>query len=141
MKKILKRLLPVWCVGVLLAGAALADSGSDNWMDDPAADMPSYEMSGWFFNPTAEPFPNFSDPSLEWTSQSNIDLLHYWLQLVEEFSVTTDPGSPGLTSLELPQTQSQSLVPEPMTISLLGCGLLFLFWYRHIRIRAAECRA
>jgi hypothetical protein len=140
-KNIVKRLKPVWCInllltGLLVAGMAFADNGTDDSLSNGGTDMPPYQMSGWFFNPTADPFPNFADPSQQWTSQDNIDQINYWLNLVAE-QYGNDPSPAGdLNALTFAVTQTQAATtPEPMAASLLGGGLAFLGIYSLRRTR------
>lgn len=126
MKNILKRVKPVWCLCLLLlASSAFADTGDTG--DASSVDMPSYQLSGWFFNPTSDPFPTFSDPSLEWTTDDNIALIDHWLTVVADMA--NDPsagdlssGTDALVSGEQPPSEA----PEPATLSLFCAGLALL---------------
>lgn len=137
MKNIVKRLKPVWCLSLLLTGllaatTAFADTGSDDWMNNGSTDLPPYQLTGWFFNPASNPFPNFADPSQQWTSQDNIDQINYWLSLLAQ-EYGNDPALASLGSdpnaLALALTQSQVVAPEPVAMSLLGCSLAFMGIY------------
>ncbi|HWF09552.1 MAG TPA: PEP-CTERM sorting domain-containing protein [Bryobacteraceae bacterium] len=127
MKNILKSVKPVWCLCLLLlASSAFADTGDVG--DISPIDMPSYQLSGWFFNPTADPFPIFSDPSLEWTTDDNVALINHWLTVVADMA--NDPSAGNLSSnsdpLAVTGSQPPSEVPEPATLSLFSMGLALL---------------
>jgi hypothetical protein len=127
--------LSILLCGLLAASVACADTGSDNWMTNGGTDVPPYQLSGWFFDPPANPFPNFPDPSQPWTSQANIDQINYWLKIVADMyndPSLADLGSwndPNALALAITQAQSESAAPEPMTVSLLGGGLSLLGLY------------
>lgn len=145
MKNILKCLKPMVCASLVIAGLftaslARADTAdTSEWLDNGTSDVPPTQLSGWFFNPDTTPFPAPSDPSEQWTSQANIDLINYWLSLVSDLA--DDPSSAGAVgdpsaSTEL-QDQVQTLVvaPEPATFSMLGGGLAMLGIYGVRRTR------
>lgn len=164
MSNIQRCLRSVWVAGVVIAwlwcaNVAHADdmtSGSVSAIDDGIGDLPASDLNGWFFNPepqflmTAQP-----DPSQPWTSAANIVTLDYWLSLVQELG--DDPSllqqlyglgmisSPDLTSTQInqlivsnqaqPSQPNSGVVPEPVTLELLGTGLALLGFYAAERAR------
>jgi hypothetical protein len=157
-KNIQKRRGPVWlALGCLLcANVASANTIGDalgqdfSLPDDGTGSMPPSDLEGWFFRLDQQPpFPSVSDPSQPWTSAQNIAMLNYWLRLVMDLGDNPSLllGLDGLGMTDSPASstavsqQSPGNVPEPLTLGLLGGGLVCLGFYaarRSRRIRRAD---
>lgn len=147
---------------LFFANAAAADEteGSVSVFDDGIANLPSSDLTGWFFNPDPDvPFPSEPDPSQPWTSPENLETINYWLGVVMDLD--NDPSnaasilsqlygfgmidSPDLTSVQIDQLilsndelisqETTGTTPEPLTLGLLGGGLALMGLYAAGRAR------
>jgi hypothetical protein len=155
--------IPVWFTGLLLlcfpcarvvTADMIGDAGGSNFPfpDSMFGDLPPSDLSGWFFSPgTQLPFPSQPDPSQPWTSAENIATMNYWMALVSELgndpSLLAQLQGLGMITTQVAATPPNSQVgsvssqnspadvPEPLTLALLGGGLLLFASYAGTRVR------
>jgi hypothetical protein len=118
-------LLATWlCAATPATAASITDltSPDPSAFDDGADNTPQADYSGWFLT---------FDPSNEWTDAANIATLESWLVIAEQLE--SDPFTPATPQLVSAVSSSVAVVPEPVTLGLLGIALAILLIYVPIR--------
>jgi hypothetical protein len=117
-------LLAAWlCAPNPASAASITDwTTPDSAFDNVADNVPQADYSGWFLT---------FDPSNEWTDAANIATLESWLAIAEQ--LTDDPFTPATPQLVSALSSSVAVVPEPVTLGLLGIALAILLIYVPIR--------
>ena len=119
-------LFATWlCAANPASAASITDWTNPNLsaFGDSAENTPQADYSGWFLT---------FDPANEWTNAANIATLDSWLAIAEQLSDDPfTPATPQLTSAISPT--AVAVVPEPVTLGLLGIALAILLIYVPIR--------
>jgi hypothetical protein len=118
-------LLATWlCAANPASAASITDWTSPDLsgFDDGAENSPQADYSGWFLT---------FNPANEWTNAANIATLDSWLAIAEQ--ITDDPFTPATPQLMSALSAAVAVVPEPVTLGLLGIALAILLIYVPIR--------